>query len=68
VIKSLLTTTPEIPIGKIKTFGLKGPSYKVMGNGRSSAEGEWFIPIRVLESGEELEYRYSRFLQDPEAA
>ena len=67
MIKSLLTTTPDVPIGKIKTFGMNGPSYKVIGHGRSSGDGEWLVPIRVLESGEELDYRYSRLLLDPEA-
>ena len=67
MIKSLITTTPDVPIGKIKTFGIDGPSYKVIGNGRSSEKGDWLVPIRVIESGEELDYRYSRFLLDPEA-
>jgi hypothetical protein len=67
MIKSLLTTTPDVPVGKIKTFGANGPSYKVIGRGVASGDGEWLVPIRVLESGEELEYRYSRFLLDPEA-
>jgi Family of unknown function (DUF5397) len=67
MIQSLLTTVPEVPVGKIKTFGMAGPSYKVLGQGHSSSKGEWLVPIRVIESGEELEYLYSRFLQDPEA-
>jgi hypothetical protein len=60
-------TTPIVPVGKIKTFGACGPTYEVMGTGRSSGAGEWLVPIRVIESGEQLEYRYSRFLLDPEA-
>jgi hypothetical protein len=60
-------TVPNVQIGLVKSFGAFGPKYEVTGNGRRSHEGEWLIPIRVVESGEELEYRYSRFSQDPEA-
>ncbi len=58
---------PVIQTGKYKTFGANGPVYQVVGNGRPSAEGEWLVPIRVIHSGEELDYRYSRFVQDPDA-
>jgi hypothetical protein len=60
-------TMPNVRIGQIKSFGALGPKYEVAGNGRRSDKGEWLVPIRVVESGEELEYRYSRFSQDPEA-
>ena len=62
-----MTPAPPLPIGKVKTFGISGPKYQVAGKGRPSAEGEWLVPIRVVESGEELEYRYSRFILDPDA-
>ncbi len=64
---ALLTPPPTIPVGKIKTFGVNGPKYQITGHGHPSNEGEWVVPIRVIESGEELDYRYSRFLLDPEA-
>ena len=60
-------TTPNVRLGQIKTFGAYGPKYEVKGSGRRSKEGEWLVPIRVIESGEELDYRYSRFTLDPEA-
>jgi hypothetical protein len=62
-----LPTTPIIQVGKIKTFGADGPKYEVTGSGRPLSEREWLVPIRVIESGEELEYRYSRFTLDPDA-
>ncbi len=58
---------PTVRIGQIKTFGNGGPTYQVTGNSHPSKDGEWLVPIRVIESGEELEYRYSRFTQNPEA-
>jgi hypothetical protein len=60
-------TMPNVQIGQIKSFGALGPEYEVTDIGRWSARGEWLVPIRVVESGEKLEYRFSRFLQDPEA-
>ena len=62
-----LPAKPIIPVGKIKTFGANGPKYEITGSGHASNEGEWLVPIRVIESGEELDYRYSRLLLDPEA-
>ena len=60
---------PNVQVGQIRTFGSEGPKYEVTGSGRWSdkLEGEWVVPIRVVASGEELEYRYSRFSQDSEA-
>ena len=58
---------PVLPIGRIKTFGAMGPKYEIMGNGQPSKNGDWLVPIKVVESGEELEYRYSRLMLDPDA-
>jgi hypothetical protein len=58
---------PNLQIGRIKTFGSEGPKYEIMGSGHPSEGGEWLVPIRVIESGEELEYPYSQLTLDPEA-
>ncbi len=60
--------TPILPVGKIKTFGANGPYYQIAGSGHQTEDGEWMVPIRVVESGEELDYRYSRLALDPDAA
>ncbi len=67
MINKLTTTKPTVQIGQVRTFGRLGPKYQVTGNGHTSKDGEWVVPIRVVESGEELDYRYSRFTLDPEA-
>ena len=61
-------SAPNLPIGKIKTFGKDGPYYEITGIGHQGDNGEWMIPIRVVESGEELDYRYSRLALDPDAS
>ncbi len=58
---------PQVRIGQIKTFGTEGPMYEVTGNGRPAGDGEWLVPIRVVESGEEVDYPYSQLALDPEA-
>jgi hypothetical protein len=58
---------PTPQIGQIRTFGAEGPKYEITGNGRPVEGGDWFVPIRVVESGEELEYPYSQLALDPEA-
>jgi hypothetical protein len=57
----------DVRPGHYKTFGEIGPVYEVTGYGHASTEGEWLVPIRVVESGEEVEYRYSHFVMDPDA-
>jgi len=58
---------PDVRPGTYKTFGEIGPVYEVTGYGHASPNGDWLVPIRVVESGEELDYRYSRFIEDPNA-
>ncbi len=62
------SSMPEIRIGQVRTFGPEGPMYEVVGNGHPAANGDWLVPIRVIESGEELEYPYAQLKSDPEAA
>jgi hypothetical protein len=59
---------PVVSVGKIKTFGLDGPKYEITAVAHLAANGEWLVPIRVIVSGEELDYRHSRFVLDPEVS
>ena len=58
---------PNLQIGQVRTFGAEGPKYEVIGNGHSSDGGDWLVPIRVIESGEVLNYPFSQINADPEA-
>ena len=55
-------------IGKIKTFGPFGPSYEILEPVRQLEDGDWILKVRLVESGEEVEYRYTHVLDDPKAA
>lgn len=50
-----------------KSFGYQGPVYQVLAPLRPLEDGDWLLKIKILESNQEAEYRYSHFLQDPEA-
>ena len=50
-------------IGRFRTFGERGPMYEVLGVGKTDGT----LAIRVVHTGEELDYRIDRALEDPEA-
>jgi hypothetical protein len=54
-------------IGAFKTFGAFGPAYEVIAPIQPLADGDWLVHIRMLETGEDAEYRYTRILDDPKA-
>lgn len=58
---------PSVPTGKIKCFGSFGAKYEVGKPLRPLENGDWMIAIRLVESGEDVEYRYTHVLDDPEA-
>lgn len=48
---------------RFRTFGEQGPLYEVLGLGSTPDT----VAIRVMNTGEELDYRIDRALEDPEA-
>ncbi len=58
---------PAVPLGKIKRFGLFGPKYEVCQVLHPVDDGDWLLAIKLIESGETAEYRYSHMVDDPEA-
>jgi len=60
-----MTAQSQNLVGTWRRFGLVGPVYEVIGEGPVSADGDRFMRIRVLESGEETDYRLAELLDDP---
>lgn len=58
---------PALTIGAIKTFGPVGPKYEVCEPLRQLDDGDWLVRVRLVETGEEADYRYSRLCADPVA-
>lgn len=67
VAMNAVVSPPLVPIGRIKSFGAFGPKYEVGQPIRRLNDGDWMVNIRMVETGEQAEYRYTRLLNDPDA-
>lgn len=67
-----MQTTTSFPspklLGAFKTFGVFGPAYQIVEPVRQLEDGDWMMRVRMLETNEEVEYRYTHALNDPKAA
>ena len=63
-----LPEQPEALIGTWRRFGQTGPAYQVVGLAPQVGNGDLFMRIQVVETGEELDYRVSDILGDPREA
>lgn len=67
-----MQTIPAFPasalLSAFKTFGVFGPAYQVIQAIRQLADGDWMMRVRLIETSEELECRYTRVLDDPKAS
>ena len=60
-MKTLARTADEL-VGTYRTFGAVGPAYQVL-----HKLDERTVRVRVVETGEELDYPAQQSLDDPEA-
>jgi len=58
---------PDVPFGKIKCFGSFGAKYEVGRPLRALDNGDWMVAIKLVETGEEVEYCFTHIQDDPEA-
>ncbi|GJE59285.1 DUF5397 family protein [Methylobacterium trifolii] len=56
---------PRSLVGTWRRFGEVGPAYEVVGISDASPKGDLLMRVRVLETGEELDYRLGDILADP---
>lgn len=59
--------SPSTQVGKIKSFGAFGTKYEVGQPVRQLDNGDWMVKIKLVETGEEVEYRFDHIKDDPEA-
>ncbi len=57
---SIQVVEPQILVGTWRRFGRTGPVYEIL-----SQSGDRMMRIRVVESGEELDYPLDEVLDDP---
>jgi hypothetical protein len=62
-----VVSPPDVPLGKIKCFGSFGAKYEVGKPLRAIGNGDWMIAIKLVDTGEDTEYRYTHLVDDPEA-
>ncbi|MCH7693623.1 MAG: DUF5397 family protein [Proteobacteria bacterium] len=55
---------PESLIGSFRRFGPFGPVYQVIEKLRDE-DDDIIMKVRVVDTGEEAEYRYTHILDDP---
>jgi hypothetical protein len=56
---------PEGLLGTWRRFGSAGPVYEIMAAGKLLPDGDRLMRVRVVESGEEIDYRLTEILDDP---
>jgi len=57
---------PAVPVGTIKSFGAIGEQYEVIRPLRTSQDGDWWVEIQLVKTGEKAEYPLSHILDDPD--
>jgi hypothetical protein len=60
-----LLRDPAILVGTWRRFGLAGPVYEIVGAGEPLPGGDHLMRVRVVETGEEIDYRLAEILDDP---
>jgi hypothetical protein len=56
---------PENLVGTWRRFGTVGPVYEIISAGDELPDGDRMMRVRVVESGEEVDYRFTEILDDP---
>ena len=56
---------PDGLVGTWRRFGAVGPVYEIIATGQELPGGDRLMRVRVVESGEELDYRLAEILDDP---
>ena len=62
-----VTMPPHVPIGEIKSLGPFGPKYEVGQALHQRDDGDWWVEITLIETGEKARHRLTQLLDDPEA-
>ena len=56
---------PANLVGTWRRFGSVGPVYEIIGMGDELPGGDRLMRVRVVETGEEVDYRLAEILDDP---
>ena len=56
---------PQTLVGTWRRFGAVGPVYEIVGLGTELPDHDRLMRVRVIETGEEVDYRFTDILDDP---
>jgi hypothetical protein len=56
---------PQTLVGTWRRFGPVGPVYEIIGLGEELPDHDRMMRVRVIETGEEVDYRFTEILDDP---
>ena len=62
-----VTAPPPVPVGEIKSFGPFGPKYEVGQALDPLDDGDWWVEITLIETGEKARHRLTHLNDDPAA-
>ncbi len=62
---SIQVVEPQLLVGTWRRFGRTGPVYEILAQRGPAGGGDQMMRIRVIESGEELDYPLDEILDDP---
>ncbi len=60
-----MVIAPEHLLGTWRRFGSAGPVYEIIAAGCELPDGDRIMRVRVVETGEEVDYRLGEILDDP---
>lgn len=64
-LDSAVLPLPQSLVGTWRRFGAVGPVYEIIGVGDTLHTYGRMMRIRVVETGEEVDYRFAEILDDP---
>ena len=64
-METAMLLEPENLVGTWRRFGPVGPVYEIIGLGQELPEHDRMMRVRVVETGEEVDYRLTDILNDP---
>ena len=62
-----VTMPPPVPVGEIKSLGPFGPKYEVGQALDPLDDGDWWVEITLIETGEKARHRLAHLNDDPAA-
>jgi hypothetical protein len=64
-METTMLPEPQCLIGTWRRFGPVGPVYEIIGLGKELPDHDRWMRIRVVETGEEVDHRFTNILDDP---